>query len=391
MVTEQKDTIRSVYGEFSEWDYSTAAAHLRREKYTLPDGSPMWTTTITPHESTQYHLVYDRNFTSKGICTLPGGGLVDFPRTQALWGRVPGVRPETFLDGFSEGSVGICPTNAGWQKGAFWIGNEEVRLLKNDEGELSGTFSVFLQKVGQEEPWLVEELQFKHGQLADGDKRKLEGVGIGFDLPLILKDGNCVAINDLVDHPRIHEDLRNFVDFAVGNRVPLRFWGYLGKVLPRGKSARSIISGTKSGVLRRGVLSPEEIHDFQKIIQEAEIGEYISVTQSESYGPLFIVKRSLPENHTPMVGVGIDDRNKLLIVAVDGRQSESPGTTLNDLAQLLKKKGAVWGGLGSAGGDVVVVAKGLGGKISILNSPSIRDKDTGEGISRPVPALLVLE
>lgn len=386
----EQESLADIYGEFSEWDYSTAAGRLRRERYTLPNDVVVWTTTIIPHESTQYHLVRDINFTSKGISTLPGGGLVDFPETERYWGRVPGIKPETVLGNFPEGSVGVCPTNAGWQRGAFWIENEEASLLKNDEGKLTGTFSVFLQKTGRVSSWVVEELQFKQGQVVDEDKHKLEDANIGFDLPLILDNGKLVPITALIDHPRIYEDLRNFVDFAVGKQLPARFWGYLGKVLPRGRSARRVIGGAPVDIVRANALTEEEIADFQRLIEETGIDDTISVEQS-GQGPLFKIRKRLPENHTPMVGLGIDDKGQLLVVAVDGGQSESRGATLQDLAKLLKEKGAVWGGLGSAGGDVVVVTKGLGGKISILNSPSIRDKETGKGISRPVPALLVLE
>lgn len=374
--------------KFREWNLRLPGVTIQREKLALPDGVGVWVTSILPNESTHYDLVYDRDFVDKGILTIPGGGLVSFPKTEVLWGRVPGIKPEDFIKDLPENSIGVCPTNAGWQRGAYWIKDGEVKMLKNDGDELSGLFSVFVQEQGDGESWCLKKVRLEKGRLTGSSENELGRTKCGFNLPVILDNGNPVPIEDLLEDPRISEDIRNFVDFSAGKSLPREFWGYLGQVLPRGRMVRSIIGGYPSHIVRSDALTESEVERFQTIIKDAQIEEYIGVEQSGKWS-IFRVKGKLPENHVPMVGLGINSAGKLLAVAVDGRQMESPGATLEGLAKILKEKGAVYGGLGSAGGDVAVVRKGSMGSVSILNSPSIREKGTGRGITRPVPSLLV--
>ena len=56
------------------------------------------------------------------------------------------------------------------------------------------------------------------------------------------------------------------------------------------------------------------------------------------------------------------------------------------MAELLIQQGAVYAGVGSAGGDVIVLRHSIGNGSRILNSPS-----NPNHASRPVPTFLIFE
>lgn len=82
----------------------------------------------------------------------------------------------------------------------------------------------------------------------------------------------------------------------------------------------------------------------------------------------------------PRTAVGLaDDGKKLIIVTVDGRQSISRGVSLDDLAGILKRYGAVDAMNLDGGGSTVMAVGGL-----IVDSPG------GAGSERPVADMLVI-
>jgi len=89
-----------------------------------------------------------------------------------------------------------------------------------------------------------------------------------------------------------------------------------------------------------------------------------------------------------VVGIGFDKEKKLVVVAVDGRQEGSAGATINELAEVMRFKGAVTAGLGCAGGDVTVVLKTEVKKFEILNSPS--NLIDSKRVTRLEPSQLIL-
>ncbi|WP_432476711.1 phosphodiester glycosidase family protein [Nocardioides sp. GXQ0305] len=82
----------------------------------------------------------------------------------------------------------------------------------------------------------------------------------------------------------------------------------------------------------------------------------------------------------PRTAVGIDrDSDRVLLVAVDGRQSFSRGLTLVELARLMRRLGAEAALNLDGGGSTTVAGLGRGRKaLRVLNSPS-------DGSQRPIP------
>jgi hypothetical protein len=81
----------------------------------------------------------------------------------------------------------------------------------------------------------------------------------------------------------------------------------------------------------------------------------------------------------PRTAIGIDrDLNRVIIVAVDGRQGHSRGLTMKETAILLKRMGAEDGLNLDGGGSSTMMARESGETISVVNSPS-------DGSLRSVP------
>ena len=73
----------------------------------------------------------------------------------------------------------------------------------------------------------------------------------------------------------------------------------------------------------------------------------------------------------PRTAVGIDrDTGKVLLLAIDGRQSFSRGYTLVELAKMMKSLGAEDALNLDGGGSTTMVGAGRGGQVKVLNSPS---------------------
>lgn len=97
--------------------------------------------------------------------------------------------------------------------------------------------------------------------------------------------------------------------------------------------------------------------------------------------------RRMVENNRelhPRTAIGIDrDRNRLLLLVIDGRQSFSRGYTMVELARLLKQLGAEDALNLDGGGSSTMVGHGRGGLLKVLNSPS-------DGSQRSVPEGIVV-
>ncbi len=123
-------------------------------------------------------------------------------------------------------------------------------------------------------------------------------------------------------------------------------------------------------VARNDALTDEELEEFSEIVKQSGLEEYTRIDKSNRIDrPRLTIVKPLPLQKLPLVGIGIDDQNRLMLVTIDRRQLENPGVTIKELAIVLKENGAVTVGLGSAGGDVAFLLKSQG-KISVLNSPS---------------------
>ena len=73
----------------------------------------------------------------------------------------------------------------------------------------------------------------------------------------------------------------------------------------------------------------------------------------------------------PRTAIGIDtDRNRVIVVTVDGRQAESRGLTLRETAVLLRRMGAEEALNLDGGGSSTMLARESGETISVVNAPS---------------------
>jgi hypothetical protein len=91
----------------------------------------------------------------------------------------------------------------------------------------------------------------------------------------------------------------------------------------------------------------------------------------------------------PRTAVGIDrDTHRLLFVVVDGRQSFSRGYTMVELAELMMSLGADEALNLDGGGSSTMVARGPGGRVGVVNSPSDGDQravPNGLGVTYTAP------
>jgi len=84
-------------------------------------------------------LRIDERFAAIGIET--SGRLIDLHATTARWGASVGHLPEELLASSLAGTVGFCPTNFGWQRGAFLVDRGELVTVREDRS-LGGQFLV---------------------------------------------------------------------------------------------------------------------------------------------------------------------------------------------------------------------------------------------------------
>lgn len=102
-------------------------------------------------------------------------------------------------------------------------------------------------------------------------------------------------------------------------------------------------------------------------------GQVFVTSEKEKFQP------DIAQGRAPRTALGITPDGSIILVVVDGRQTRSKGLTLNELAQLLKEKGAVEALNFDGGGSSTLVVNNR-----VLNSPS-------DGNERPVAtALLVM-
>lgn len=359
------------------WEREFGLGLVVREKMFL-DNRQVLLTTVFASAASEQSLLVDPFFGKHGIVTEPTGLLIDQAGTKASWGRPAGFTPEEFLVSVSGESLGICPSNAGWQYGAFWVGQGQI---VSPDRNLTGNFDV----IGMDDSsgkWVKVSAKVENG-------RMVNNLRLGLSFPLIVNNCEVAPTEDIVGDPRLVADLRNVVDFAAGKKLPNDFWLLLRKLLPSNRvSGERLLSGQTVVIKRTGAMTDDELARFQEIVEENALGDVLSLDKRRDAPRLAIIGQ-LPLQKIPVVGVGFNVEGKLIVAAVDGRQPDSAGVTIEQLSQIMKDRGAVCAGLGCAGGDVAVVLKKIDGSFEILNSPSNVDS-TGKRITRRVPSLLVL-
>lgn len=364
------------------WERQIGPSQITRKETVFLDKEkgklPVLYTVVRASPEAMFGIAYDEGLAAHGIKIGAGELLIDQEATKLSLGREAGRLPEVFIKDYPNGTISFCPSNFGWQKDAFFIINGQLILLNNDRGKISGRFGT----VGlSQKKWESTETELKNGEIVSPPK--FNRFELGLSLPLILKDNRTVPLKEMIGDSRFLADLRNVVDFGTGKKLPGEFWLYLRVLLPTTEIAGKRLTEGRQIVVRRPGLSLEETKKLVSIIKDNQLEKWLRVGTRREVPRLAVVDR-LPLNRIPVVGVGFNQENQLLIVAADGRQEKSAGVTVEELAWLMKKEGALTAGLGSAGGDVAVVAKTEKG-IEILNSPSNRDHKT-----RFVPSVLTI-
>jgi len=370
------------------WERKIGQSLVIREKLSRADGSQIHATTIYADKGADYNLLIDPRFKNLPIELEPGGLLIDQEATREAWGNPAGMTPENFLEisDFPEGTIAIPPTNAGWQIGSFWVQEGKLVMIPNDKEALSGEFDI-IGYTGN--GWVTQRVTLKDGSLNGRESSSLSMMSVGLSMPLIVEDGEIVPQFEILQggDPRALADFRNFIDFSGDKEIPGKFWALLRKFMPdTGVAARRITNEGQVAVIRvREDVTSEEIEEFRQIIEKSELGDHWHIVKTEGRPGRVVICAKLPPNRDlPVVGIGHDMNGKLLVTVVDGRQSESTGATIDELAQIMRDGGAKYAGLGSAGGDAVAVANTEYGT-EILSSPSNKGR-----VTRPAPSVLVI-
>lgn len=136
-------------------------------------------------------------------------------------------------------------------------------------------------------------------------------------------------------------------------------------------SAGSAAAGAGRAAWGQQVIDWKNIPDILGAGPQLVAGGKAAVTKTEEQFPADIAK-----GRAPRTAIGIREDGSWLLVVVDGRQANSLGMTLEELAELMVKYGAKSAVNLDGGGSSEMVVKG-----SIVNSPSDgRERPVGSGI-----------
>lgn len=356
-----------------------SAVAITKNRYILPDGKNTIATVIKPTKRAKFDLRIDSRFVDRGI-VLDNRRLISQSGTKNDWNAESvGIKPEDFIHGDNP-ALALDPTNAGWQKEALWVNNGEPVLIANDKGNLSGDFDIF--GLTQEGEWTTEKVRFSHGKPESQDGERIKNFRLGFDIPIILRDGSVLPMEDYIGHPRLLADARNIFNYGVADNLQGEFWQLIRPYLAETRSATSRLQ-KRSLIVTSAVVPEQDTERLKRIIDESGMKDTFFVRRNPDIPERsqLLIKGELPLNRIPLFGIGYDTGHNLVIVSFDGRQKESAGATLHEASYIMKDSGIITGGLGSAGGDVAVVDN----KGNILNSPSSADRK-----SRPVPSILMI-
>lgn len=345
--------------------------HARRHS---PEGVELQWTVVEASAELCPRLEVDERFCREGI--VLAGRLLDRSATAELWSDSVGRTPESWLRGQAVGSLAFCPTNFGWQEGAYLFARDQMFALPGDSGEAGALWTL-----AWNEGWRALE--------GDSGSIRRSRSAVALEMPRLVHHGARVPLRDFLGHPRLLADLRNVFDFADerGPLLPAEFWLLLRKVLPnRLEEALGLLDGEDVRV-STDALSETETQRLRSLIEDAGLPRLR--IESGSRPRHLEIRGPLPMARLPVVVLGAKRDGSLVVVAVDGRHDDTPGATLEEAASLLVERGVDVGGLGSAGGDVALVQRTSTGT-TLLNRPSTRSPRTGAPISRRVPAVLLL-
>ena len=334
--------------------------------------------TVRIDKTAQVVFRHDDKLAEQGIEVEPNGLLIDQKATAMRLGRSAGLRPEEYLDGIDNG-LAMMSGHFGWQSGAFMVANESLVMIKNDRSKLTGNFATLINSNGS---WKVENLTLKNGQVVAGD---IEGAS-GFNGPQIVRSGEIVDVAELLEDPRIVADTRLAFDFSSGDKVNNDFFQDVRKLTISDASLRHLARGT----LAVAKISSDEREVIDRLENEEDgFSALRHVDKDMQKKNRRYLINSLPKQKIPLSGFGCDSDGSLIAVLVDGRQKDSKGVSINQLAILMKEAGIIDGVLGCGGGDVALVRKD-NGVIKIINSPANVD-GAGNRVTRRVPNVMMVK
>ncbi len=328
-------------------------------------------------------LAIDERFATLGIESPDR--LIDLAATEARWGAPAGLVAEEALASAPEGTLGFCPTNFGWQRGAFLVSRGRVQSLPADP-LLRGERLVWGRGSAG---WSAHRLDLAALERGDAASRALlRSLVVGLEMPAIVRAGRPVPRPQWIRHPRLLADLRNAFDFALGRGtdLPDSLWAELRQVLPASEaSALALARG--EGCRERRPLSSDALRLSGRL--KAAGLDHVALSRLDERTVEVSIRGPLPPARLPLVGVGCRADGSLDVTLIDGRRTDAPGATIEELAALMAGRGVVDGGLGSAGGDVALVRRRASG-LEVLSTPSNLCPSTGAPRLRRTPSLLLL-
>ena len=331
----------------------------------------------------------DPRFAHDGIITEPGSALINQVKTAELYGnKSAGETPEQYLENSNLRNVIAMPgAHYGWQEKAFVIIDSQPLLVKNDQEVLSGDFpTLCMDGSGQ---WSMQTFKFETGTPADS----LEDVKFGMNGLAIITKGQPISLEEIAsgDDPRVMADMRAVFDFANGNKVPGKFFGDIRGFSPNYEKNReafvNLALGRTATFLTGIPENPEDKKSYESLMEmiasdSESVFDHLSMTAEKDKYALTI-EGQMPEQLVPLIGWGCKEDGSLIAIAVDGRQEDSAGVSIRQLAELMVERGATDAILGCGGGDVAVIERGKDGTMTTLNSPS-----NPGNITRRVPNLI---
>ena len=353
-------------------------------KEIIIDGRSSLVTILRPSPQSAIDIVYDQDLVNTGIVTEPQGLLIDQKATAELLDRPAGHLPQDYLTGRGD-AIGLMGGHFGWQREAFIIEDGCPIIIKNDRDRLTGRFPTLLRRDGA---WAVEDVYMRNGKPFGGSLQQLTGA-TGFNGAQIVKGGEPVRIEDISSDSRIIADARAVVDFSDGVAVDGSFFQNVRKLPITSQKLRNLAKGALTTFrLDMESISPElAATDNELRGQVAGIPAYR--THHGSHGTIYAITDKLPEQKVPLIGYGADSQGNLIIVAVDGRQKESAGVSIRELASLMVSEGVVDGILGAGGGDVAIIEQEAE-QTRLINSPSNINQETGTRVARKMPNMIIL-
>jgi hypothetical protein len=373
-----------------------ANSKVERIQFTLEGNKSVLATVVRPSSKASFDMSIDPRFLEMPI-VVSSNGLIDQKKTLEQWQtNTVGMKPEQLVEGLSDKKdkevLAFDPTNWGWALNEVTIVRGQSLLIPNDR-HLNGTFQVIGKN---KDKWTKKDITYKNGYAVNKesgqiDNQDIKDMEIGFSVPLLIEDGKVKELDTVATHPRLLADLRNVFDFAGRKPQPPAFWESIRDFLPFTKEDALKLATGKEVVTRKKVTN-EEMPAIEAALKGAIESGHIQIQKDGDYLQVKFPntdQSKLPLNNIPATLFGYDKDGQAMVILVDGRQPDSKGATIPELAQIAKTEGMVTGGLGAAGGDVVLVAKEKNGEMSYFNSPSNTDQ-TGKRFSRPMPSVMAI-